>query len=82
MQLYEKQEDLGIKIATFHRFECQWSDEVNRDQSRTGNGGNKLRSYKVFINEFLTETYVKLIHPAKQRSAFCKFRSGVSPLRN
>ena len=70
-----------IENATFQQFKCQWSDAVNRDQARTGNGGNKLRSYKLFKNEFLTETYVKLILPSKHRSAFCKFRSGVAPLR-
>jgi hypothetical protein len=71
----------SIKRAALDRFKCQWSDTVNKVQARTGNGGNKLRTYKLFKTEFKTESYVKMILPTKHRSSLCKFRSGVAPLR-
>ena len=40
-----------------------------------------LRTYKLFKNEFGTEKYVELFMPKTYRSALCKFRCGVSPIR-
>jgi hypothetical protein len=71
----------SIKIAALDRFKGQWSETINTAHSRSGNGGNKLRTYKLFKQEFKAESYVKMILPAKHRSALSKFRSGVAPLR-
>ena len=30
------------------RYKCQWSNTINKEQSRSGNGGKKLRTYKLF----------------------------------
>ena len=34
------------------QFVDQWLVDVNQDESRTGNGGNKLRTYKSFKRNF------------------------------
>ena len=47
-----------IKRSALERFKRQWSDTINRNESRSGNGGNKLRTYKLFKQDFCTETYV------------------------
>ena len=44
-------------------------------------GRNKLRIYKTFKHEFKTEEYCKLILLPSHRSALCKFRWGVAPIR-
>ena len=62
-------------------FTEQWHIRVNSHNSRSGNGGNKLRTYKLFKTTFQMEQYCKTIMPTSQRSAFAKFRCGVAPLR-
>ena len=44
-------------------------------------GGNKLRTYRSFKNEFITEPYLSIIVHKKYRSAYAKFRCGVAPLK-
>ena len=58
-----------IKKAVMERYKCQWSNTINMEQSRSGNGGNKLRTYKLFKQSFGTESYVKMILPQKHRSS-------------
>ncbi len=43
-------------------------------------GRNKLRTYKLFKNEFVTESYVKNVLSRTSRSALAKFRCGVAPI--
>ena len=46
------------------------------------NGGNKLRTYKLYKNSYDTEDYVENhIMSRTRRSALAKFRCGVAPLR-
>ena len=47
------------------------------------NGGNKLRTYKLFKEVYETKPHVKNhIMSRAKRSALAKFRCGVAPLRN
>lgn len=62
-------------------FTEQWQTRVNSNNGRSGNGGNKLRTYKLFKNTYQMEQYCKTIMPTNHRSAFAKFRCGVAPLR-
>ena len=41
----------------------------------------KLRIYKQFKYDYVTQFYVSTLLPAMHRSAFSKFRCGVVPLR-
>jgi hypothetical protein len=47
----------------------------------TGNGPNKLRTHKLFNYEYGVENYCKVLGPFNDRSAFAKFRSGLTPIR-
>ena len=64
-----------------NKFTEQWHARINRNNSRSGNAGNKLRTYKLFKRTYQTEHYCKIIMPKCHRSAFAKFRCGVAPLR-
>ena len=55
--------------------------EMNREAGRSGNGQNKLRTYKLFKAEYKVEEYCKIFLPIRHRSAFAKFRCGVAPIR-
>ena len=57
----------------------QWVVDVNRDSSRSGTGGNKLRLYKTFKQDFKVETYCTSVFNRSHRGAFAKFRSGTAP---
>ena len=54
---------------------------MNAVTSITGNGRNKLRTYKLFKSEYGVENYCKVLVPFNDRSAFAKFRCGVAPIR-
>ena len=57
------------------------NNNSNTCNSRPGNAGNKLRTYKLFKRTYQTEHYCNIIMPKCHRSAFAKFRCGVAPLR-
>lgn len=59
----------------------KWRESLNADISRSGRGGNKLRTYRLFKDSYNTENYCKIPLPFSHRSAFAKFRCGVAPLR-
>ena len=63
------------------RFKVDWLESVQRGNGIRGTGRNKLRTYSCFKNDFETELYCSLILPPRHRSAFCKFRCGVAPIR-
>jgi hypothetical protein len=45
------------------------------------NDHSKLRTYRLFKNEYGKENYLLKIIPGKYKSAFAKFRCGVAPLK-
>ena len=59
----------------------KWRQDLARDSARHGEGGNKLRSIRLFKREYKTENYLTCLLPGKHRSAYSKFRCGVAPLR-
>ena len=69
-----------MNLVLFELYEQKWHATVNRDNAQRGEGRNKLRTYKLFKNEFLTEMYVKSVMSRNNRSALAKFRCGVAPL--
>ena len=44
-------------------------------------GGNKLRTYRKFKENYDTEQYVKVITQKRYRSAYAKIRCGVAPIK-
>lgn len=59
----------------------KWKAELARETAKRGTGGNKLRTYKLFKEEFETEAYVTQIMPPRHRRALAQFRAGVAPIR-
>ena len=43
-------------------------------------GGNKLRTYRTFKENYGEEQYIRIITPKKYRSTYAKFRCGVAPI--
>jgi hypothetical protein len=54
-------------------FHNLWDDRKNVN-------GNKLRTYRLFKTELLSEEYLNINMPRQQRAAFVKLRCGVLPL--
>lgn len=72
-----------IVNSTLEKYIVEWKDiNINNIVGPSGRGRNKLRTYKLFKDEYVTESYVKCHRiPRKHKSAFAKFRCGVAPLR-
>lgn len=70
-----------VSSIVYNKYITNWKDRINRNTGPSRRGGNKLRLYKCVKYEYVTEQYCKLILPPRHRSAFCKFRCGVAPIR-
>ena len=55
----------NLSDKMMHKFTEDWSSTLNTDTSRRGNGGNKLRTYKLFKSEFKVEDNCKMLLPLK-----------------
>lgn len=80
---YIPQKDLIsiVNTGNMNSFIQQWHNALNKDSAIHGQGGNKLRTYRLFKSTFETEQYVKSTLPRSHRSALSKFRIGVAPIR-
>ena len=63
-----------LKEGLLHIHVRDWSSEIHMDTGRSGNGRNKLRTYRLFKSRYEVEEYCKLFLPVRHRSAFAKFR--------
>ena len=76
----------SIRCSFGHEFSqlqlTQWTEKINAPVAIRGEMfcGNKLRTYRTFKNEFITEPYLSIIVHKKYRSAYAKFRCGVALL--
>ena len=71
----------NIRIVLEEKFKNKWLSDVNRDEGKSGKGGNKLRMYKNFKKVCEPETYLNCIIGRNKKSAYAKFRCGVAPIR-
>ena len=60
----------------FDKYKVEWQNRI-----LSQNVGKKLRTYKLFKQDFETELYLSKTVPYRYRRAFAKFRCGVAPLR-
>ena len=60
----------------------KWQQTLQRQHAVRGEGGNKLRVYKLFKSEFEPEQYVKMTLPTKQRRAPRSFEMRSGPNQN
>lgn len=73
----------SLQDTMFAEYKVAWKCKVESNSSISkNNGGNKLRTYKLFKNSYETEDYVKNhLLSRTRRSSLAKFRCGVAPLR-
>lgn len=69
-----------IHDKEFDLFKRNWTDDLNKMQRANGSQ-NKLRTYKLFKSEYLSEHYLLSDLLINHRSALAKFRCGVAPIR-
>ena len=61
--------------------ESAWLDIIVEEQLVTGSGRNKLRTYRLMKRTYETEQYCLSRLQGRHRSAFAKFRCGLTPVR-
>ena len=64
-------------------YEQKWQAKLNTDIAVGGPeaDGNKLRTHRKFKQQYTTEPYVNIIIAKRHRSAYAKFRCGVTPIK-
>ncbi len=65
---------LSVKNAIFQSYLTEWNKSISRTESIRGQGGNKLRVYKTFKQEFGVEPYNETNIPRSHRRALALFR--------
>ncbi len=72
-------EDIGLVLDEY--YESQWFQKVNQESVISGQGRNKLRTYRQHKTEFKAKNYLIKVMNRKHRSALAKFRAGVAAIR-
>ena len=70
-----------VREAQMNIYLTEWTTEIMRQNSKSGNGLNKLRTYRTFKSTYDVEHYNTIILPRLHRSALAKFRMGTAPIR-
>ena len=72
---------LCIKAELKVIYDIAWKEKLNATCAIRGNaqGGNKLRTYSQFKQEYGPEPYVTIITRKCYRSTYAKFHCGVGP---
>ena len=71
---------LRFKTALQSKFKDYWSKLINNDLSKHGKGGNKLRTYRMFKQNFTQEAYLQLPDFCSRR-ALAQLRISAHKLR-
>jgi hypothetical protein len=58
-----------------------WQSKLYRTEAQTGQGRNKLRTYRLFKNTISAEPYLMKVMSKSDRSSLAKMRCGVAPLQ-
>ena len=70
-----------MKSIMYQRSTEAWKSQLARVNAARGTGHNKLRTYREFKSEYVTEPYVGVTMPWYHRRALAMFRCGTAPLR-
>jgi hypothetical protein len=68
--------------VSLNNFINEWQTILYSDTGPSGLCRNKLRLYKIIKFEKKIEQYCKIVLPPAHRSAFCKLRFLVAPIRH
>ena len=70
-----------LKERLMLNFVKSWENDVNRIDAKKGGGQNKLRTYRLFKQEYGVEDYVRNISIGiRARKAFAQLRCGSAPI--
>ena len=69
-----------VAKACMDKYITTWQADIARIAAKHGPGGNKLRIYRCFKDEFCVEPYVLKVRSFAARSSMAKFRAGVAPI--
>ena len=81
IQIIGKRWEDEIHEALNSVFVDTWYADINRNESKNGKYGNKLRTYCKFKKEWGRETYLGVINNKLKRNILTRLRIGISPLR-
>ena len=70
-----------VSDIVIESFVIKWKEKIRAPEGSHDLGGNKLRTYCKFKQEFSTELYVEISIERKYRRALALFRSGCAPIR-
>ena len=75
----EEQLDFVQLVSTASSELCtdDWRKNLEKVEAKRGNGLNKLRTYRLFKNQYALDLYVKQIKAPRIRSAMARFLCGV-----
>ena len=73
--IFNKSSIKMLENIYFEKFKDNWLHDLNY------NNRSKLRTYRIFKQEYGVEKYLQTNMPGRYRSAFSKFRCGVAPLK-
>jgi hypothetical protein len=75
-KILHKNVKVQLEDFLFDKYKANWQNRMFSQKV-----GNKLRTYKLFKEVVETEMYLSKNIPSRYRSAFAKFRCGVTLLR-
>jgi hypothetical protein len=67
--------------SIFNSCTTRWKADIDRVTGKSGKGGNKLRTYRLFKNTYCVDDYCRKVMSPKYRGALAKFRTGTAPIR-
>ena len=69
-----------VRGKVMEEYVNNWKNDLMRENSKRGDGGNKLRFYRTFKRTFNPEKYITESVPRSHRRALGRFRCGTAPL--
>ena len=70
-----------LEERMFQNYKDEWKNKIYDGTGSRPNQRNKLRTYKLFKEEYGAESYMTCVMPRSYKSALAKFRCVVAPLR-
>jgi hypothetical protein len=70
-----------IKSQVQITIQSEWKDAINKSANSKKSGSNKLRTYKLFKQQFKLEPYLCNVKNRAHRKSLCQLRTSTHPLR-
>jgi hypothetical protein len=73
--ILDKNVHKNFENVSFDIYKRKWHDDLMLNER------SKLRTYRLFKNDYVKEEYLSVNMPGKYKSSFAKLRYGVTPLK-